>query len=101
MPKVFLAPLLVVGLLLLPGCSYSECKDFETTLRKLESEYLADYNTAKTRVDSRDTWVPVINKGLDLTNYALNNETCVGSEAKAKWQTMKQNLSLKLESWIR
>jgi hypothetical protein len=101
MAKIFLAPFVIAGLLFLPSCSYSECKDVETTLRKLESEYLADYNIAKTRVESRDTWVPVINKGLDLTNYALNNEACIGSEATAKWQTMKQNLSLKLESWIR
>jgi len=100
-PRIILIPLVIAGLLLLPSCSSSDCEDFETTLRKLEAEYLADYNIAKTRVESRDTWIPVINKGLDLTNYALNNETCVGSEATAKWQTMKQNLSLKLESWIK
>ena len=101
MPKVFLAPLLVVGLLLLPGCSYSECKDFETTLRNLEAEYLADYNIAKTQVESSETWVPVIKKGLDMTNYALNDSKCVGDKARAKWQTIHQDLSLKLESWIR
>ena len=101
MAKVFLAPFVIAGLLFLPSCSSSECKDVQTTLKKLDAEFVADYNIAKTRVNSRDTWVPVINKGLDLTNYALNNEACIGSEATAKWQTMKQNLSLKLESWIR
>ena len=100
-PRIILIPLVIAGLLLLPSCSSSECKDVEATLKKLDAEFVADYNIAKTRVNSRDTWVPVINKGLDLTNYALNNETCIGSEATAKWQTMKQNLSLKLESWIR
>ena len=101
MPKVFLAPLLVVGLLLLPGCSYSECKDFETTLRNLEAEYLADYNIAKTKVESSETWVPVIKKGLDMTNFALNDSKCVGDKARAEWQTINQDLSLRLESWIR
>ncbi len=101
MPKLVLTPLLVMGLLFLPSCSSSECKDFETTLKKLDAEFVADYNIAKTRVNNRDTWVPVINKGLDLANYALINEACNSPEATAKWQTMKQNLTLKLESWIK
>ena len=101
MPRIILVPLAIAGLLFLPSCSSSECEDVAATLKKLEAEYLSDYNIAETRADSRDTWVPVINKGLNLTNYALNNETCVGSEALAEWQTMKQNLTLKLESWIR
>jgi hypothetical protein len=101
MPRLLLIPLVLAGALLLPSCSYSECKDFETTLRNLESEYLADYNSAKTRVQSGETWIPVIKKGLVMTNFALNDETCVGSEARAKWQTIHQDLSLKLESWIK
>ena len=101
MPRIFLVPLAIAGLLLLPSCSYSECKDFETTLRNLESDYLADYNIAKTRVQTSETWIPVIKKGLDMTNFALNDETCVGSEARAKWQTIHQDLSLKLEGWIK
>ena len=100
MRRVFLALFLSAGLLLLPGCSNSNCENFETTLRNLEAEYLADYNIAKTRVQSSETWVPVIKKGLDMTNYALNDSKCVGDEARAKWQTIHQDLSLKLESWI-
>ena len=101
MSKVFLAPFLITALLLLPSCSNSDCKDFETTLKKLESEYLADFNIAETKVENSDTWVPVIKKGLDMSNFALNDSTCMYGEARAKWQTFNQDLSLRLESWIR
>ena len=96
----FLSIPLIVGLLLLPSCSSSDCKDVETTLRKLESEYLTAYKIAETRPQTSETWTPVIRKGLDMTNFALNDETCIGSEARAKWQTIHQDLTLKLESWI-
>ena len=100
MLKVFLAPFLIMALLFLPSCSSSDCENFETTLRNLEAEYLAEYNIAKTRVQARETWVPVIKKGLNMTNYALNDSKCVGDEARAKWQTIHQDLSLRLEDWI-
>ena len=99
-PRIILVPLVIAGLSFLPSCSYSECKNFETTLRNLEAEYLADYNTAKTRVQTSETWIPVIKKGLDMTNYALNDSKCVGDKARAKWQTIHQDLTLRLESWI-
>ena len=101
MRKVFLAPLIIVGLLFLTSCSQSSCKDVESTLAKLDSEYVAEYNIAKTRVENSETWVPVIKKGLDLANYALNQSTCIDGAARAQWQTMKQTLSLQLESWIK
>ena len=101
MPKVFLALFLSAGLLLLPGCSNSDCENFETTLKKLESEYLAANNIAQTRVQNSETWVPVIKKGLDMTNFALNDSTCMYGEARAQWQTIHQDLTLRLESWIR
>lgn len=96
----FLAIPLFVGLLLLPSCSSSDCIDVETALRKLESEYLAAYKIAETRPQTSETWTPVIRKGLDMTNFALNDETCIVSEARAKWQTIHQDLTIKLESWI-
>ena len=101
MRRVFLALFLFAGLLLLPGCSNSDCKTFETTLKKLESEFLAANNIAQTRVQNSETWVPVIKKGLDMTNFALNDSTCMYGESRAKWQTLNQDLSLRLESWIR
>ena len=100
-PRIILIPLVIAGLLLLPSCSSSDCEDFETTLKKLESEYLADFKIAETKVENSDTWVPVIKKGLDMTNFALNDSTCMYGEARAKWQTLNQDLSLRLESWIR
>ena len=101
MRRIFLALFLFAGLILLPGCSNSDCENFETTLKKLESEFLAANNIAQTRVQNSDTWVPVIKKGLDMTNFALNDSTCMYGEARAKWQTFNQDLSLRLESWIR
>ena len=38
MPKVFLAPLLVVGLLLLPGCSSAEDKACEAAQKVVEED---------------------------------------------------------------
>jgi hypothetical protein len=101
MRKVFLTLFFIAGLLFLPSCSQSNCEDVESTLTKLDSEYVAEYNIAKTRVQNSETWVPVIKKGLDLTNYALNESTCIDGAARAQWQTMKQTLSLQLESWIK
>ena len=101
MPRVFLTPFVIAGLLFLPSCSNADCKNFETTLKKLESEYLAANNLAQTRVQNSETWVPVIKKGLDMTNFALNDSTCMYGEARAQWQTIHQDLTLRLESWIR
>ena len=38
MPKVFLAPLLVVGLLILPGCSSAEDKAWEAAQKVVEED---------------------------------------------------------------
>ena len=38
MPKVFLAPLLVVGLLILPGCSSAEDKACEAAQKVVEED---------------------------------------------------------------
>jgi hypothetical protein len=101
MPRLFLTLFLALGLLLLPGCSDSNCKNFETTLKKLESEYVAAKNIAHTRVQNSETWVPVIKKGLVMTNFALNDSTCMYGEARAQWQTIHQDLTLRLESWLK
>jgi hypothetical protein len=101
MSKLVLTPLLLMGLLFLPSCSSSDCKDFETTLKRLDAEFVAANKIAQTRVQNSETWVPVIKKGLDMTNFALNDSTCMYGEARAQWQTIHQDLTLRLESWIR
>lgn len=98
---MFIAPFLIGALLILPSCSSSNCKDVENTLRQLESEYVQASDAAKLKPETSETWIPVINKGLDYVNYALNNPSCISPEGKAQWQTMKENLSLRLQSWIK
>jgi hypothetical protein len=101
MSRLFLTPFVIAGLLFLPSCSSSECKDFELTLSKLDAEYVAASKIAETLPVTAETWVPVIKKGLDMTNFALNDSTCMYGEAKAQWQTLHQDLSLRLEDWIK
>ena len=59
MPKVFLAPLLVVGLLLLPGCSSAEDKACEAAQKVVEE----DMNKAQELLLSA--------KDLDKNGYGL------------------------------
>ena len=59
MPKVFLAPLLVVGLLILPGCSSAEDKACEAAQKVVEE----DMNKAQELLLSA--------KDLDKNGYGL------------------------------
>jgi len=106
MPKLFLTPFVIAGLLFLPSCSKSNCSNFDSNLQIFTDQYLKGNEEAAAFIEksflynNADTWIPILKKGLDASNYALDNPVCLSSEEKAMWQTTKQDLLLKLEYWI-
>ena len=101
MRRLFLTLFLAPGLLLLPGCSSSKCSDFDKKLRELTNDYVKAVDAAKKLPETSKTWVPAIQEGITAANFALDNTSCLPSEEIARWQTIKQDLSLRLEGWLK
>ena len=94
MPKVFLAPLLVVGLLLLPGCSSAEakaCEAADITRQGFQAEaakYQEDY-LVKKELKSLEAGQAYLSKVIAQSKAAeiiLNNPACYTAEEQIEAQ---------------
>jgi hypothetical protein len=94
MPKVFLAPLLVVGLLILPGCSSAEakaCEAADITRQGFQAEaakYQEDY-LVKKELKSLEAGQAYLSKVIAQSKAAeiiLNNPACYTAEEQIEAQ---------------